>query len=229
MHRRGGQGSGSMLRRLADSMFQLQNEADQLASMTGFPFGRRGGLMMDPFSLMDTLSRDFAPGLQTVSRLVSIEVEENEHDYTLHAEVPGLSKEDIKITLEPPSVRGMGALLTISGSKQSEDIPTTPTATPTPEGQTTEGQASGSVGSINAEGASPMDANTSGTGAAQQGEQRRSRRRQAISFSRSLTLPMDVDLEAQMLATTKDGVLTLVLPKIDQAKQQSNVKTITIN
>jgi HSP20 family molecular chaperone IbpA len=224
-HHRRGSGSGSGLRRLADSMFQLQNE------MGMFPYGRRGGLLsLDPFALMDAMTREFMPAIQNMNRMVAIEWEENERDYTLHAEVPGLSKEDIKITLEPPTARGMGGLLTISGSKQ-QSMDNTPSTSSTPaEPQ----QASGSVGSTNTEGATSTDSSTQASSTQESGgqdgsAQSRVRRRQAISFTRTLTLPQDVDLEAQISATTKDGVLTLVLPKIDQTKVASNVKTITVS
>lgn len=38
------------------------------------------------------------------------------------------------------------------------------------------------------------------------------------SFSRTITLPQEVDVEAAS-ASAKDGLLTLVLPKLDKAKQ----------
>ncbi len=38
------------------------------------------------------------------------------------------------------------------------------------------------------------------------------------SFSRAITLPEEVDVENSS-ASAKDGLLTLILPKIDKAKQ----------
>lgn len=199
----------AMARRLEDGMWQAQQEADQLFQALalnpfGSLFGRRrhrgvpammgggglmGGLMgADPFALLDQLaSRDLLASLPTVNRLVPIEVEEKENEYALYAEVPGLTKDDIKITLEPTSRGGM-PVLTITGFKT--------TSTESKEGEGTDAKRS---------------------------------TRCSCAFTRSLELPQDVDLDGSISATTKDGVLNLVLPKLAGGKKTPKPREITIN
>lgn len=63
-----------------------------------FPFGGRLGSLLAPEP------RAFAPALNVV---------ETEHAFTLTAELPGVSKEDVKITVED-------GVLTLSGEKKQE-------------------------------------------------------------------------------------------------------------
>jgi HSP20 family protein len=109
------------------------------------------------------------PGLaldRGLNRLPSIDVSEDDKQYTLTADIPGLSEKDVEIKVDDQ-------LLTIS-SKQAEEK---------------EEKKDGYL----------------------------IRERRASSFSRSFTLPSDVDAET-ISAKSSEGVLTVTLPK--QAKAQ---------
>ena len=110
------------------------------------------------------------PGLDRgLNRLPSIDVSEDDKQYTLKADIPGLSEKDVEIKVDDQ-------LLTIS-SKQTEE----------------------------------RDEKSDGY---------LIRERRASSFSRSFTLPSDVDAET-ISAKSSEGVLTVTLPK--QAKAQPKV------
>ena len=94
----------------------------------------------------------------------AVDVYQNKDQYTVHAELPGLKKEEIEISLN-------GDTLTISGERKQE--------TKSEEGFRSE--------------------------------------RFFGKFQRSVILPVPVNAE-KVSATYKDGVLTVVLPKADEAK-----------
>jgi HSP20 family protein len=99
----------------------------------------------------------------------AVDITENRDRYTLNAELPGISKEDVQVTLE-------NNVLTIRGEKKT-----------------------------NAE--------------QKEGDVHRIERRYG-SFERSFTLPAAVDVN-KIDAQFKDGVLTLTLPKAEEAKPRS--------
>ncbi|MCS6996908.1 MAG: Hsp20/alpha crystallin family protein [Casimicrobiaceae bacterium] len=64
-------------------------------------------------SLIDEFFRDFAPGFfvkplhgETLPARIPVEIKENDREYTVHAEIPGVKKEDISIDID-------GAVVTI--------------------------------------------------------------------------------------------------------------------
>jgi HSP20 family protein len=94
----------------------------------------------------------------------AIDVYQNKDQYTVNAELPGLKKEEIEISLN-------GDTLTISGERKQE--------TKSEEGSRTE--------------------------------------RFFGKFQRNVILPVPVNAE-KVSATYKDGILTVVLPKAEEAK-----------
>ena len=109
-------------------------------------------------------TRAFAPALNVV---------ETEHAFTLTAELPGVAKDDVKITIED-------GVLTLAGEKRHSEEQ-------------------------------------------KDGQWHRVERAYG-AFERSLALPKGVDGGAAQ-ATFKDGVLTITLPKSEQAKP----RTLTIS
>ncbi|MEK6755743.1 MAG: Hsp20/alpha crystallin family protein [Bacteroidota bacterium] len=63
--------------------------------------------------LEESVVRDFAP---VVKRFPAIDVAEHENEFVLLAEMPGVKKEDLKITVE-------SNVLTLSGERKSYEIP----------------------------------------------------------------------------------------------------------
>ncbi len=116
----------------------------------------RGDLLADG----SLFQRDWSP---------AVDIPENAERYTLDAELPGMSKEDVQVTLE-------NNVLTIRGQKK---------------------------------------ANTE----QKEGDVHRIERRYG-SFERSFTLPATVDVN-RIDAQYKDGVLTLTLPKAEEAKPRA--------
>lgn len=116
----------------------------------------RGDLLADG----SLFQRDWSP---------AVDITENAERYTLNAELPGMSKEDVQVTLE-------NNVLTIRGQKK---------------------------------------ANTE----QKEGDVHRIERRYG-SFERSFTLPATVDVN-KIDAQYKDGVLTLTLPKAEEAKPRA--------
>lgn len=100
--------------------------------------------------------------------LPAVDIEETENEYRIHAEMPGMKKEDVKVTV-------VDNVLTISGEKKAE--------------------------------------------AEQKDEKRRLHRSERIfgTFQRSFTLPEPVVAD-KIAASFKDGVLTVVVPKSEEAK-----------
>ena len=94
----------------------------------------------------------------------AVDVYQNKDQYTIHAELPGLKKEEIELSLN-------GDTLTISGERKQK--------TKSEEGSRTE--------------------------------------RFFGKFQRSVILPVPVNAE-KVNATYKDGILTVVLPKAEEAK-----------
>ena len=137
--------------------------------MTAFlPELRRHGLVARPtWDLFDRMFEDFGMGLARDKEWIpSLDVSETDAEYIVTAEVPGLSKEDIDISLSE-------GLLTIKGEKKEEKKEETDTYHVV--------------------------------------------ERRYGSFSRSLRIPTRVDL-AGVKAETADGVLKVVLPKVEEEK-----------
>jgi HSP20 family protein len=104
----------------------------------------------------------------------AVDVHEQRDTITVRAELPGMKKEDIEVTV-------VGDTITISGERKQEEEK-------------------------------------------QEGETYRSERFLG-RFQRSITLPAEVDPN-KVQATYKDGVLTINLPKSEQAKRkQIDIKT----
>ncbi|NUN71176.1 MAG: Hsp20/alpha crystallin family protein [Bacteroidetes bacterium] len=99
----------------------------------------------------------------------AVDITENAERYVLNAELPGMAKEDVQVTLE-------NNVLTIRGEKK-------------------------------------------GTTEEKQGDVHRIERRFG-SFERSFTLPSTVDVN-KIDAQYKDGVLSLTLPKAEEAKPRA--------
>lgn len=96
----------------------------------------------------------------------ALDVAENDNEYAVVAELPGVSKEDISLTVE-------AGVLTLSGKRAQRTVPENGTwlRNETPSGE----------------------------------------------FSRSIRLGNDVDV-SRISAELTNGVLTVVLPKVEQAK-----------
>ena len=131
---------------------------------------RRQGLLARPaWDLFDRMFEDFGLGLAREKEWIpSLDVTENDGEYVLTAEIPGLAKEDIDISLSE-------GLLTIKGEKKQEKKEETDTYHVV--------------------------------------------ERSYGSFSRSLRIPSGVDL-AGVKAETADGVLKVVLPKVEEEKSR---------
>lgn len=80
-------------------MAQMQREMDSLLGAFGMP-----SLLADPFDVFDRTAvapllarRAAAPLGGALSRLVSLEISDDDKGYTITAEVPGFQKNDIKV------------------------------------------------------------------------------------------------------------------------------------
>jgi len=125
-------------------------------------------IFQDPFSMM-TPSMSFFEGWEP-----TIDVYEDKDKLTVKAELPGMKKEDIAVSLE-------GSTLTVSGERKQEQEH-------------------------------------------KEGETYRSERFFG-RFQRSITLSQQVDPK-KIQANYKDGVLTITLPKSEEAKRkQIEIKT----
>jgi HSP20 family protein len=120
---------------------------------------------------------------------VAVDVEENDKAFVIKADTPGIPKDALKLSV-------MDGTLTISGERQEEKQVGGPTA----EG---------------AEGAS----STEGQGAASKAPQSLRYERSYGSFSRSFSLPPNVDVEG-IQAEAQDGVLTVTIPKVLKVNPQ---------
>ena len=135
--------------------------------------GRRneGGLLRLQDEMNDLFDRFFGWWGSPTTELVGqwwpvLELAEKEDHVIVRAEMPGLKREDIDVSVH-------GNVLTLSGEKKEE--------------------------------AEPRE------GACYCSERRYG------SFRRDITLPAEVDAD-KVEATYKDGVLTLTLPKVEEAK-----------
>lgn len=103
----------------------------------------------------------------------AVDIDENENEYVVHADLPGIPKKDINVSVD-------NGMLTLSGERKEE--------------------------------------HKEGKGANRRVE------RYYGSFTRSFTLPGSVDTE-KVKAAYKDGVLSVTLPKREEAKpKQISVK-----
>ena len=108
-------------------------------------------------------------GLQSVARSPVVDIEESAEAYTIRAELPGLSKEKVKVTVE-------NGVLTLSGERDLERRVETKTFHRVERSQGT--------------------------------------------FTRSFTLPEDVDAES-VSANFKDGLLEIQIAKREEALPKS--------
>lgn len=125
--------------------------------------------MFDSFFQGGGRDEDFGPGLWTPA----VDIAEQENDYVVKIELPGISKDDVKITLE-------SNILTIRGEKKREQ-------------------------DLKEENYHRVE-------------------RSYGAFQRSFTLPTTVRSD-KIDASYKDGILTVLLPKAEEAKpKQIEVK-----
>jgi HSP20 family protein len=133
-----------------------------------FPLGR---VWDDWFHFGNRLANAFGGNGAEIDRLLrpALNVAENEQNFTITAELPGVAKEDVSLTIE-------NGVLTIAGEKKREE----------------------------------------------EHKDKAWHRVERVygSFQRSLTLPKGVNGD-QADATFKDGVLTVVLPKSEQARPRT--------
>lgn len=120
-------------------------------------FGRLANLQDEWDRLLETPLRAWAPAL---------DVHEDKDAYTIRAELPGMKREDIEVSIQEGT-------LVISGERKSESV----------------------------------------------GEETEVHRQERYfgKFSRALTLPTAVAGD-KVKATYKDGILSVVLPKAEEAK-----------
>lgn len=178
-----GQGS-SMMRadpysrfgRLPSIFSEMQREMDALTR--SFGLFDDSDFLMAPFRsspLLADMQRHFdMPAMEAKMPLLRLatDIEEDEGAFTIKADIPGMSKEDVKIKV-------IDGTLTISGERKEEKK----------EGETAEGKAARIERSYG-------------------------------SFVRSFSLPANVDA-AGIKATAKDGVLTVVVPKVEVQEPQA--------
>lgn len=76
-------------------------------------------------SLLDEFFRDMSPGYfikplhgDALPAQIKVDVKENDRAYTVHAEIPGVSKDDIHVGLE-------GGVVTLSAEVKQQDTQTT--------------------------------------------------------------------------------------------------------
>ena len=77
-------------------------------SRTAFPTDRFGGLFENFFQPTDWYEENVSEDL-----IPAMDVKERDNEYVIHAELPGVKKEDIDVTIE-------NGVLTISGEARSE-------------------------------------------------------------------------------------------------------------
>jgi HSP20 family protein len=119
--------------------------------------------------LLDEMFREWPGAARGRGLAPAMDVHEDEKQYAISVELPGVKKEDVHVELQE------GAL-TIRGEKSSERE--------------------------------------------EKKEQRRYTERSYGSFSRSFRLPADADVE-RLDASFKDGVLTIAIPKTEEAKPRT--------
>jgi Molecular chaperone (small heat shock protein) len=133
---------------------------------TWSPFRDLMNIQREIGRVFDSLFSDVDGGRMTMEWSPRVDVLENNDSYILRAELPGVNKNDVKITLRDN-------ILTIKGEKKQEK--------------------------------EEKDVNFHRT------------ERMYGSFERSFTLPSGVKND-KIDATYKDGVLTITLPKVEEAK-----------
>ena len=109
---------------------------------------------------------------QPAPRTPALDVAESDLAYTVQLEVPGVAKEDVKVTVE-------GRRVSVQAQHEAD-----------------------AEGGQKTEAGKPQES----------GERIVYRERVATSYSRSFTLPVEVD-QAESQAKLENGVLTLTLPK----------------
>lgn len=133
-------------------------------------FPRRLGRLFDELS-RELTGREAAPIGQRMAP--AVEISEDESQYTVTAELPGVKRDDVHVEMSE-------GVVTIRGEKRSERE--------------------------------------------EKKEQRRYVERSYGTFSRSFTLPRNADPD-RIEAGFKDGVLTLAIPKTEEAKPRTiNIK-----
>lgn len=222
----------------------------------GSLFGGRGGLPslgfgMGGFPRLDRMDRDVDAMMQRTLGMpssITLDVAEKPDAYELHAELPGVSKENVRIEVDE-----VDRLLTITAEKSVG--PPAGSSTPTGAAAASAEGKEGQVGEqqqqeAGAEAAADEPASASGKGKAKGkgagagagaavtrsasgsgGDVTQWHRveRAMGTVSRTITLPVDVDLSAPLSAKMEAGVLTVTLPKVKGgAGAKEGRKTIDI-
>jgi len=137
----------------------------------GYPYPAFA-LLRDMNEMIDNFFRDFGmTPLRETSRVFnpSVDVRDTGGELTVTAELPGLGKEDVEVSLTRNS-------LTLKGEKKAEKE--------------------------------------------EKGKGLHIRERSFGSFARTITLPVEINVE-KTKAAFKDGVLTITLPKTEQALKET--------
>ena len=164
------------------------------------------------------------PSYQPQPLEISVDLYSTPSAYQVAAAIPGVRKEDIKLTVEDGVLtieaerkeeRGRPTNTTTASSSSSTSTPPTATASDT------------TVGTLQADG---VDANTVVAETKAQQQQQEAEEEDDVSVhhvesyygrvQRSLSLPEDVDVEG-LTARYEDGVLRIELPRIEEKKQQA--------
>ncbi|KAI7840797.1 hypothetical protein COHA_005501 [Chlorella ohadii] len=147
-------------------MNQMEAEMDQLSRAFGMP-----SVFAPATSPFDMHTADLPAAVPAMAKSLAVDVKDMGTALEIHADVPGMSKDDIKVSPD--------RVLTISGERKEEKR----------EGSEEEG------GTLRVE-------------------------RSFGSFMRRFRLPDNVDVEG-IKASTRDGVLTVTVPKTEEPKPKS--------
>jgi HSP20 family protein len=153
--------------RMNQMMKQMEVEMEQLSRAFGMP-----SVFSPSASLFDMPAADLPAAMPAMAKSLAVDVKDTGNALEIHADVPGMSKDDIKVQVSPDRV------LSISGERKEERR-----------------ERSEEGGSLRVE-------------------------RSFGSFMRRFRLPDNVDVEG-IKATTRDGVLTVTVPKTEEPKPKS--------
>eukprot|EP00775_Hariotina_reticulata_P005766 gene5766-6006_t len=157
--------------RLPSIFADMQREMDVLSRTFGMPrLWDDTEMMMHHFRPVN-LMNDVATASQLPALRLATDIEESDKAFIITADVPGMSKDNIKLQV-------LENTLTISGERNEETR--------------------------------------------EEGDKDKPARyeRRFGSFSRSFTLPKNVDVEG-ISANAKDGVLTVTIPKVEEEKPKA--------
>lgn len=180
-------------RRMADHMVDMQREMNSLMGAFGLP---------DPLDLLTEVAAaptTLAPVLGDFGRLLTLEIDQDDKAYTIKAEVPGFSKDEIKITVSPHRV------LTITGEHREQLKMQRDVAAATTTAQ---------------QGGDRATSESGGERATADGGGEEGGGMQVKLFQRSIQLPPDADVDAVQEAVVKNGLLMVTVPKAKQPKHK---------